>query len=57
MACPTHPFNRVVHFQREIEMTLLQKLQAIATALSDIVTLSGQVTTELTALNTFLDTV
>ncbi len=38
-------------------MTLLQKLQAIAVALQDILTLSPQVQTELTALNTFLDTV
>lgn len=38
-------------------MTLLQKLQAIATALQDIVTLSAQVQTELTALSAFLDTV
>jgi len=38
-------------------MTLLQKLQAIATAMSDILSLSSQVTTELTALSTFLDTV
>lgn len=38
-------------------MTLLQKLQAIATALTEILTLSPQVQTELTALNTFLDTV
>ena len=38
-------------------MTLLQKLQALATALQDIITLSPQAQTELTALNTFLDTV
>ena len=38
-------------------MTLLQKLQAIATAMSDILSLSGQVQTELTALSNFLDTV
>ncbi len=38
-------------------MTLLQKLQAIATALTDIITLSSTVQTELAALNTFLDTV
>jgi hypothetical protein len=38
-------------------MTLLQKLQAIATALQDILSLSPQVQTELTALDTFLDTV
>lgn len=38
-------------------MTLLQKLQAIATAMTDILTLSPQVQTELTSLNTFLDTV
>lgn len=36
-------------------MTLLQKLQAIATALSDIVTQSAAVQTALTDLNTFLD--
>lgn len=38
-------------------MTLLQKLQAIATALDEILTKSPLVQTELTALNTFLDTV
>jgi len=38
-------------------MTLLQKLQAIATAMSDIISLTAQVQTDLTALNTFLDTV
>ncbi len=38
-------------------MTLLQKLQAIVTALDDILTKSSQVQTELTALNTFLDSV
>ncbi len=38
-------------------MTVVQKLQAIATALQDIITLSPQVQTELTALSTFLDTV
>lgn len=38
-------------------MTLLQKLQAIATALQSILDLSGQVQTELNDLNTFLDTV
>ena len=38
-------------------MTLLQKLQAIATAMQDILNLSGQVQTELTALSSFLDTV
>lgn len=38
-------------------MTLLSKLQAIATALTDILALSPAVQTELTALNTFLDTV
>lgn len=38
-------------------MTLLQKLQAIATALTDILSLSPQVQTELTALNNFLDSV
>lgn len=38
-------------------MTLLQKLQAIATAMNDILTLSSQVQTELTSLNTFLDSV
>ena len=38
-------------------MTLLQKLQAIATALNEILTLSPQVQTELTALSSFLDTV
>lgn len=38
-------------------MTLLQKLQAITTALNEILTLSPQVQTELTNLNTFLDTV
>jgi len=38
-------------------MTLLQKLQAIATAMSDIISLTAQVQTELTALSTFLDTV
>ncbi len=37
-------------------MTFLQKLQAIATALTEIMTLSPQVQTELTALDTFLDT-
>ena len=38
-------------------MTLLQKLQAIAQLLTDISALAPQVQTELTALNTFLDTV
>lgn len=38
-------------------MTLLQKLQAIATAMSDIISLSSQVQAELTSLSTFLDTV
>lgn len=37
-------------------MTFLQKLQAIATALNEILTLSPQVQTELTNLNSFLDT-
>ena len=38
-------------------MTLLQKLQAIATAMNEILTLSPQVQTELTSLSSFLDTV
>jgi len=38
-------------------MTLLQKLEAIVTALDDILVKSPSVQTELTALNTFLDTV
>lgn len=38
-------------------MTLLQKLQAIATALDEILTKSSQVQSELTTLNTFLDSV
>jgi len=38
-------------------MTLLAKLTAIVAALNDILTLSSQVQTELTALNTFLDAV
>ncbi len=38
-------------------MTLLAKLQAIATAMSDILTLTSQVQTELTSLSTFLDAV
>lgn len=38
-------------------MTLLQKLQAIATALTDIATLAPQVETALTSLDTFLDSV
>ena len=38
-------------------MTLLAKLQAIATALTDILTLSPLVQTELTGLSSFLDTV
>ena len=38
-------------------MTLLAKLQAIATALQEIITLSSQAQTELVALDTFLDTV
>jgi len=38
-------------------MTLLAKLQAIATAMTDIISLTAQVQTDLTALNTFLDTV
>jgi len=38
-------------------MTFLEKLVAIATALQDIVTLAPQAQTELTALNTFLDSV
>lgn len=38
-------------------MTLLQKLQGIVTVLSDIISLTGQVQTELASLNTFLDSV
>lgn len=38
-------------------MTLLQKLQGIAQALSDILTLTTQVQTALQNLDTFLDTV
>jgi hypothetical protein len=38
-------------------MTVLQKLQALATALQEILTLSPLVQAELTALNSFLDTV
>lgn len=38
-------------------MTLLQKLQAIVTALNDILSLSTQVQAELTSLSSFLDTV
>jgi len=38
-------------------MTLLAKLQAIATAMNEIITLNAQVQTDLTALSTFLDTV
>jgi|VirMetMinimDraft_7_1064189.scaffolds.fasta_scaffold02328_8 hypothetical protein len=38
-------------------MTLLAKLQAIVTAMDDILTKSAQVQTELTALSVFLDTV
>ena len=38
-------------------MTLLQKLEAIATAMTNILTNSALVQTELTALSTFLDTV
>lgn len=38
-------------------MTLLQKLQAIATAMQDILSLAPQVETALTDLNTFLDSV
>lgn len=38
-------------------MTLLQKLQAISTALSDILTKVPQVQTALTDFNSFLDTV
>ena len=38
-------------------MTLLQKLQAIVTAMDEIITKSTQVQTELTSLSTFLDTV
>lgn len=51
------PGPPISYFRRIHTVTLLQKLQAIATALQDILTLSGQVQTELTALNTFLDTV
>jgi hypothetical protein len=38
-------------------MTLLAKLQALATAMTEILTLTTQVETALTDLNTFLDTV
>jgi len=38
-------------------MTLLAKLQAISTAMTDILTNSAAVQTELTALSAFLDTV
>lgn len=38
-------------------MTLLQKLQAISTAMQDILTNSPLVQAELTALSSFLDTV
>lgn len=38
-------------------MTLLQKLTAIAQAMQDIISLSSQVQSELTALSSFLDTV
>lgn len=38
-------------------MTLLQKLQAIATALTEILTKAPQVETALTDLSSFLDTV
>jgi len=38
-------------------MTLLAKLQAITTAIQDILTNSPLVQTELTALSLFLDTV
>ena len=38
-------------------MTLLQKLQALATALQEVLDLSGDVQTALTSLNTFLDSV
>lgn len=38
-------------------MTLLQKLEAIATALTNIISLTSQAQTELTALDTFLDQV
>lgn len=38
-------------------MTLLEKLQAIIAAFDEIILKSAEVQTELTALNTFLDTV
>ena len=38
-------------------MTLLQKLQAILTAMNDIMTTSPLLQAELTALSLFLDTV
>jgi len=38
-------------------MTLIQKLQAIVTAIDEIIAKSSQVQTELTALSAFLDTV
>jgi hypothetical protein len=38
-------------------MTLLAKLQAIVTAMADILTTSPQVQAELTSLSSFLDTV
>jgi len=37
-------------------MTLLAQLQAIATALTQVLTLSGQVVAALTDLKTFLET-
>lgn len=38
-------------------MNLIQKLTAIADAINEIITLSPQLQTELTALSAFLDTV
>ena len=38
-------------------MTLLEKLTALTTALNEVLTLVPQVQTQLTALNTFLDSV
>ena len=41
----------------ETQMSLLQKLQAISTALTDILTKTAQVQTALEDLDTFLGTV
>lgn len=52
-----HLFHNPAIVHLEVQVTLLQKLQAISTAMSEILTKTAQVETALTALNAFLDSV